>query len=430
MRSRRTTIFATLITIALLITGSALLIAAKQERDTMSSLQPISDSARTEAVSALHQSPTIAGGNRFAFALLSRLAAKTADQSNLFVSPFSIQQAILLTASGAAGETQAGLLHSLKLPTDISTVNTDSQLLGRLLVPATSKTGGADASPDYEWTLANAIWTVHKPGKAFAERCAQFYGADAFPLTGVGPINSWVNEKTHGRISQIISQLPSQAGAVLTNAVYFKGKWVTEFKQSATQNDALFFDTGDTQGRPLPRMNQTTHGVPFYEGKDYQAISLPYRGGMKMVVLLPNKGTEAKTLANELNQEEWQKLQVSLQPSYVHVGLPKFELEYSVSLLPELTAMGLPAHGDFSPMGQGPMFISDILHKTYLKVDEKGTEAAAATAVVMTRAMVMPRREQLHEFIVDRPFICAIVHQETNVILFLGVINSPQAPKS
>lgn len=435
--------------------------------------------APRRTIAGLQKSATIEGSNEFTFRLLARLATKSPAADNLFLSPFSIQQAALLTANGAAGTTQKEILRSLQLPIEIGPVNQDEKSIDHLLAASPYEVGMGYIRPAYQWQRANAIWTRNKPGEAFQKNCQYFYGAEARPFTSVKAINDWSNQKTQGCLPHVLDDVPAQTKVLLTNAVYFKGRWMHEFDGINTQTDTLFYASGDTKGSTLPRMNQEGWDIPFYRGDGYEAVSLPYRGGIRMVVILPDKkiiasdtskrqrsifgskyspfcfvekrpssylpqingvpeelpeviktSTDSPTaneLAAQLTSAQWNQLKAGLKPNRVWVSLPRFQLEYSTSLLDDLIAMGMPVEGDFQPMAKEVDHIDLLVHQTFLRVDEKGTEAAAVTvqgAGSCSASLSCP-----HPFIVDHPFLCVIEHEATGTILFIGVINNPKVAR-
>ncbi|MBC8134549.1 MAG: serpin family protein [Fibrella sp.] len=376
----------------------------------------------------LAKSTVVSGNTAFGIALLQELAPDLKPDENLFLSPYSVSQAVLLAANGSQGEMQAGLLRVLALDTTpLDTINGDSQSLMGLLVPPVRTENGKSA-PAYEWTVANAIWSKIIPKQDYADGCARYYNADALPFIGASGVNLWANEKTRGAVPQIIDDsLPDRVDLLLTNAVYFKGKWVTPFPEHAT-SDEPFYGIGNTS--PKRFMHREDRQMRWQTGDRYEAVSLPYRGGISMIVVLPRSGISAVEFVTELSPAEWQVIQDGFAPKWVALSLPKFEVEYDIELKKTLESLGMPTTGDFSPVAEPfrDTGISDVIHKTFLRVNEEGSEAAAVTAMGIPGAAMEDIKEKPHPFLVNRPFLCAIVHDATGTVLFLGVINDPKVP--
>jgi serpin B len=242
-------------------------------------------------------------------------------------------------------------------------------------------------------------------------------------------INDWVGQKTKGKITDLIPQgmLTPMTRLVLVNAIYFKGRWSTQFKKTSTTN-APFSVTGVRKVQ-APLMN-ITENFNYAEPEGLQVLELPYVGNdVSMVVLLPRENDGLKTLENSLTAPKLYEWLGLLHSQKVNVFLPKFKLTDQFSLVKTLASMGMLApfspQADFSGMDGGhDLFISDVVHKAYVDVNEEGTEAAAATGVGM-HALAVRRPEPVPVFRADHPFIFLIRDTRSGSILFLGRLVDP-----
>jgi serpin B len=269
----------------------------------------------------------------------------------------------------------------------------------------------------------------------FLERNRQFYGAQVTELDFNDPasaavINDWVSQKTSGKIDRIIDQIDRDAILFLINAIYFKGKWTSEFKKEETKEDS--FTLGDGRQKKHPMMSQSGK-YDYLEGKNFQAVSLPYGNRrLSMYIFLPAKATTLAEFQKSLTAENWEKWMEEFDQTPGDIAVPRFRIEYEIELNDALKAMGMGLAFDhdranFSKMVQSDeqVAINRVKHKTFVEVNEEGTEAAAATSVEVTVTSVQVPRERFR-MVVDRPFFCAIRDNETGAVLFMGAINDPQ----
>ena len=241
-------------------------------------------------------------------------------------------------------------------------------------------------------------------------------------------INGWVNQKTNGKIEKIVDDVINPLTMMfLINAIYFKGTWTYEFDESQTQDDT--FTLPDGSKKPCRMMTQESE-FQYFENEAFQAIDLPYGDGdFRMTIFLPRREKNVDSLIAELNQENWNRWINSFSKQELTLQLPKFTLEYEIKLNDVLKALGMeiafsPSQADFTKMYRKEevglnLYISEVKHKTYVEVNEEGTEAAAVTSVEMTlKAAGLLMR-------VDRPFIFAIRENHSGTILFIGKIVEP-----
>jgi serpin B len=353
-----------------------------------------------------------------------RLALTVVEQSpgkNVFLSPLSVFFALAMTEAGAANSTLAAMKKTLALPdVDVGTWFTAVGNLRELLA--------ADVS------IANALWADHQQPLApsFIRICQNVFGAEATSLNFEDPhataqINAWVNEKTEGKIPTIVTQdLVTQAAVILTNAVYFAGRWDQQFSKSATQGEDFHKSDGST--KTVAMMRRSHLKLAYRKGANYEAVALGYRGSeVGFYALLPASGQAPKDVLGSLDVAA---LLRSVQEFDVDLKLPRFNLDYSAGLAEYLRKMGMDVAfrfpgADFTPMGSKLFYISEVVHKTRLEVDEDGTVAAAATAVVMAAGSAMARPREKKTLIFNRPFVVLMANLRTGAILFAGAVEQP-----
>jgi serpin B len=242
-------------------------------------------------------------------------------------------------------------------------------------------------------------------------------------------INSWVSDKTKGKIDKIVSQIDPQSILFLINAIYFKGKWTDQFDKAKTAPDT--FTTGSGQQKPHPLMHQSGN-YNYFEGPNFQAISLPYGAGrVSLYIFLPPRGTSLAEFQKSLTLQNWDAWMGQFSKTKGEIAVPRFKVEYEVGLNEALKALGMgiafdPERANFTGMVQSSQnaFISRVKHKTFCEVNEEGTEAAAATSVEMSVTSIRPPSKPFR-MIVDHPFFCAIRDNKTGTVLFMGSINDP-----
>jgi len=375
----------------------------------------------------------VSGNNAFAFDLYQALRA---EDGNLFYSPYSISLALAMTYAGARGETaqqMADTLHFV-LPQDRlhSAFNSLDIELSRRGEDAKGKDGGG-----FRLNIVNAIWGQkgYHFLATFLDLLAENYGAGLRIQDFVGApeesritINNWVSDQTEGRIRDLIPQgvIDELTRLVLTNAIYFNAAWQYPFDEDLTSDGSFYpLDGGEVT---VPMMRQTEL-LGYAEGDGYQAVELLYDGGeLSMVILLPAPG-QFEAFEGALDAQQVDGIIDRLEQRQVALTMPKFEFESSFGLKEALAEMGMPVafseSADFSGMtGNRDLFIADVIHKAFVSVDEAGTEAAAATAVVMALTSVP---DTPVEVTVDHPFVFLIRDIETDTILFVGRIVNPSA---
>ena len=365
----------------------------------------------------------IEANNHFAFDLLKEVN-RDEGGANVFISPLSASMALGMTLNGAEGTTFEAMQSTLGFE-DLSRaeINTSYRDLIALL-------RGLD--PLVTFDIGNSIWyrlgfPVLEP---FLETTQEYFDAEVAGLNFSDPgaadvINDWVRDATHDKIDQIVdSPIETDIVMFLINAIYFNGTWTYQFDPEATQDTDFHREDGTTA--PIRLMAQKAE-LPYAATDEYVAVDLPYGGGaFAMTVVVPTAGTGIDALIETLDDQRWEALVGGLATTEVDVYLPRFELEYEKTLNDALIALGMglafmPA-ADFSRMTPGGgVWIDQVKQKSFIEVDEEGTEAAAATVVVV----VMSARPALRA---DRPFLFAIRERLSGTLLFVGKLVDPPAP--
>ncbi len=363
----------------------------------------------------------------FAFGLFQNVTSSDYG-NNIVLSPLSAKLALAMAYNGASGETARAMTEVLDL--ESMSLEDANQQLHNLM------TSLEQADENVLLEIADSLWADEgiEFKEDFMQRCRDFYAAEVASLDLQGPeavdrINAWASEKTHEKIDRIVDRIGPDVILILLNAVYFNGKWATPFDPSLTEEGDFRLLDGGTVSVPL--MHRWDE-YPYYEDEDLQAVSLPYGdesdGRMSMYVILPREGRDYGEFLGALNEESWEKWMDAFESREGKLALPRFEVEYEKTLNDALGAMGMgPAfEGGFEGMavgGENEIFISKVLQKTYIDVNEEGTEAAAVTEVEMELTAV-PADEPF-TMTVDRPFFFAIRDNQTGALLFMGSIVDP-----
>jgi serpin B len=384
-------------------------------------------------VSTSEQALLVEGNNAFAFELYQALREQ---EGNLFYSPHSISVALAMTYSGARGETAEQMAATLQFLLEQDRLHPAFNWLDAELASRGEGAEGKDGK-GFRLNIVNAIWGQkdYEFLSDFLDVLAENYGAGLRILDFITEteesrlaINKWVSDQTEGRIKDLIppGAIDALTRLVLTNAIYFNAAWAYPFDEDMTADGPFYLLDGGQVG--VPMMTQT-ESFNYTEGAGYQAVELPYDGGeLSMVILLPVSGN-FEAFEEGLQSQQVCDIISGLQPTLVALTMPKFEFDSEFSLKDTLAGMGMPiafsGAADFSGMtGTLDLHISEVLHKAFVSVDEAGTEAAAATAVIVGESG-MPG--QPVEVTIDHPFIFLIRDIETGAILFVGRVMNPDA---
>jgi serpin B len=345
---------------------------------------------------------------------------------NIVLSPYSIGTAMAMALAGAGNGTETQMAKVLGLDLSRAQINDANAAVLKSLNSAPS-----DA---FQLSLANAVMLTKK-GSAIADSYVALlrdkYAAEVFRDASLATVNGWVKAKTHGKIESILDRLDSQTALILLDAIYFKAQWLTVFNAIATHDAAFHLLAGQAA---VPTMHMRA-SFPLAERPAYRAIRMPYESTrVGMIVVLPDDNLAAVT--QRLDDAEMQSLLAALRQSsrLVDLSLPRFHASFEASLVDPFTAMGMTSPfstrtADFSGMtGKPPaevtLAIDQIMHRAVIDVAEQGTEAAAVTAVTAVGSAIGPQSPET--FNVDRPFLFAIVDEQSGAILFEGRIVDPR----
>jgi serpin B len=371
------------------------------------------------------------GNNNFAINLYQRLRAENKDE-NMFFSPYSISTALAIVFAGAKGDTEKQMAAVLCLPPESALSKDDFHCAFGSIINDLNTRGQKGA---YKLTVANALWGQKGYSflKDFLELIEKNYGGNLNEVDFVGAteaarqtINNWVEEKTNGKIKDLIQQgvLDKLTRLVLTNAIYFKGNWASKFKEENTKD--VPFTLLDGKKIDVPMMNQKGD-FGYMQTETFQALEMPYVDKeLSMFIFLPKESSSLSELEKDFTEDNLSNWLKRFGEQEVTVFVPKFKMTDEFGLADTLKSMGMTdafGDADFSGMtGKKELFISAVVHKAYIDVNEEGTEAAAATAVVMKLTAVA---EPL-VFLADRPFLFLIRDNATESILFLGRVTNPK----
>lgn len=367
--------------------------------------------------------------NQFGLELFQKITAEAGVNDNTMISPLSISLALSMTYNGAAGQTKSDMEKTMKL---YGLTTEQINKAHKALVEALKS-----ADPEVTLKIANAIYYNHllKVREEFVTVNQHYYDAEVTSLNFssvdvLGIINGWVSEKTEGKIPTILEQIDADLVMVLLNAIYFNGKWKSKFGDKDTHS--LPFRFGDGSTREVATMSQET-ALEYTSNDLFSAVHLPYgEGQYQMTILLPNGGKSTADVIDETDNEKWNDWMKDFRmENKVVVKMPRFKFAWEMTLNGILSAMGMasaftPYVADFSGISNArDLYIGFVIHKTYVDVNENGTEAAAVTAVgVYTTSMPVDPPEKIY-FTVDRPFLFAITEKTTGTILFMGEMNAP-----
>jgi serpin B len=380
--------------------------------------------------------PLVEGNNRFAWSLYDAL---NEAPGNVFVSPASVSEAFALLYPGAAGDTatqMAGVFGFDSVPAEA--------FAGTQYTLNSAVTADTDTA---ELTVANAVWlregsALQAPYRQAVEDIMKAKVAlvdFTRPVAAAKLINDWVEDHTNTHIKDLIPAdaiSPDLTELILTNAVWFKADWQSPFKAEATFDGAFYAPDGEITAK---LMSQTLKHARYLSRDGYAALDLDYAGDdYALTVILPDAQDGLAGVTSQMDPATFTALLSDMDGAAeqrVHVVLPKVKIEANYELNDAMMALGLSdafsSDADFSGLiegaGPGDLAISKVLHKTFLEIDEKGTEAAAATAIMMERAMIMQPTEDPVEFRADHPFLLALRHKPTGMVMFMGRVEAPPA---
>jgi len=374
----------------------------------------------------------VSAGNSFGLKLFREVVSQEEPDTNIFISPLSVSVALGMAYNGAAGQTREEIQEVIELAgLSVAEVNQAYKSLIYLLT---------HLDPKVIFEIANSVW--YRQGLPVEEEFlslnrdyfnAEVYEADFNNPATVDLINGWVDDKTHGKIDEIVKELDPMLMMILINAIYFKGDWTYQFDKDLTVDDRFRLIDGSLADC---KMMVQADSFLYYENDRFKAIDLPYGDGQfSMTIFLPKLNdiaTDADNLIASMTEDNYRTWLGAMETREADVYLPKFTVEYEILLNKVLQALGMKkafvsGAADFSNIVKViDLFISRVVHKTYVKVDEEGTEAAAVTAIFFETSSMPPGRVEMR---VDRPFVFVIREHKSETILFTGRIVDPGIPE-
>jgi serpin B len=401
------------------ITAGFAFSCSKEKTDTITSFTPVNLSA--------DQKQLVVQSNAFGFEFFKKVNEISGSNTNMMVSPLSVSMALGMARNGAAGTTLDAMNSTLGFAgmSDEQVNESYQHIIGTF----------TSLDPKVKMQIANSTWYRNgfEVEPAFISANRQYFNSEVTALdfadpASVNTINGWVSDKTNKLIPTILDQIPADAVMYLVNAVYFKGQWKYQFETANTAQKPFTLPNGTVV--QAPSMNQ--HAIfQYFKGAGFEAIELPYnQGNFVMSVLLPDAGKSVGDIIPLLSQENWNTWSKQFADRDIQLQLPKFKYAYEEKQMkPILSSMGMGVafdadQADFTRINpEGGLYISRVLHKSYIATDEEGTEAAAVTAVEIGVTSAGP--DQVYHFTVNRPFIYFIQEKSTGTILFIGTVMNP-----
>lgn len=419
LRSKRGKVLTVLIGLTLILSGCGPTATAPAALDLMEGVVP-----REPAVQTAEQDQAVLESlNNFTWKLMQTLPE---DQENKMISPVSVYLALAMTLNGADGETRTAMLEALSA-SDLSPeiINT---FAGNYLKAISAE------SEAFTLSIANSIWLREgfEADQDFLQKNADYFGAAVRSLDFDNPdapkaINSWVSEATRETIDQIVDEIDPAVVMYLINAIYFKADWQSQFSPENTFPQPFETPEGSKETDFMHKLMS----LEVVENDLGKGVLMPYvNPRMAMLAILPEAGMSPEAWIQAMDPDKFKALMETAASKSVDLAFPKFETRYEDSLLDELELLGMgnafvPGEADFSlmqPSRAKDLFISAVQHKTFIRADEKGTEASAVTSVEASLTS-MPMFDEAISF--DRPFVYAILDTETATPLFIGVLNDP-----
>jgi serine protease inhibitor len=384
----------------------------------------------SDELAALIDKNLIDSNTLFGFNILKELILEDRDQ-NVFISPLSILLALAMTYNGAAGDTKLAMSDALEFDAfELEELNSEFNGLLESI---------KNADSDIDLSIANSIWYMEgrEVKEDFIERNIKYFDSEIIEIDFYAPgsidkINGWIEKETRGKIDKMISEIdiPEELVMYLINAIYFKGNWSSQFDETYTSEGEFYPGGGSTV--KVPMMSQQ-ESFGYYKGDNFSGIRLPYgQEKITMYVILPDEGVEVDEVIESMSEKRWNEIRSSFSANQISLVMPKYKVEYGIKLLNNVLAglgMGIafePGVADFTGIfncDPGEQWISRVLHKAVIEVNEKGSEAAAATVVEIVES-AMPV-EEIIEFVVNRPFFFVIADDRSGSILFMGKIVKP-----
>jgi serpin B len=373
----------------------------------------------TSSINAQSYRNTVRGNSEFAFELYKKIYK---EDKNIFISPYSISSALAMVFAGSKNETENQIRNVLRFESPQLNCHSGFSAINNKLA-----TSGNDTL--LKLSIANALWNkkgfILKP--AFTDQIKKYYGASLYLLASAAAVNEWADRNTSGKIKKIVTEKDiANSALLLTNAIYFKGQWSKMFKEKDTKKDS--FQTSLNSKSAADFMFQY-NSLPYFEDELNQLVELPYHGdSLSMLIVLPKNNSSLSQLVEILDFKWYNYYLTNLVSNQVMLYLPKFTFNSSFELSNVLSDLGMtdafdPKKADFSSMSDSKeIYIDKIIHKSVIEVNEKGSEAAAVTAVSISVTSALTNDLV---FKANRPFLFLIRDKRTESVLFMGTLINP-----
>jgi len=363
--------------------------------------------------------------NEFSFDIFKLIVEGESEAENIMISPLSISYALSMTLNGAAGDTREAMMEALKY-TDITLeeINNAYKSLSKKITQIDKRV---------IMNIANSVWVEDRlvVKEAFIDALVEYFNAEGHQFNINDPnivdeINAWISDNTNGKIEDMIDDIPDDVVMLLINAIYFNGKWRCQFDKSETKTENFTISNGSDVDVDMMHIEST---YKLKSTEDIVFVELPYgQGNFVMDVILPAEGKTASDILPLFTGSNWDAWTSYLATSEVEIYMPRFKYEYKIELRDVLTSMGMglafSGAADFSNISDQSLAISRVLHQTFIDNKEEGTEAAAATVVMIELTSVPPGPRIIR---LDRPFYYIIRETTTDTIIFMGLTGNPAA---
>jgi serine protease inhibitor len=403
--------------LSLILTVVILTASCKKQSEEPLAIEPVPIQLSAQ------QAELVDSGNSFAFDIFRNVAEAEQEGKNLMISPLSISVALSMTLNGAVGTTREAILEALRNKgMTADDVNKAYKYLTEALLSVDKRV---------LISIANSVWTEQnfQAKKQFTDILTEYYKAEAriFDVTDPGvpdDVNAWIEDKTNGLIKDMLDQLDPDAVMLLINAIYFKGKWNSQFDAANTVSEPFYKAGGGTSSVSMMKQKNKFR---VFSGTDFIMAEFPYgQGNYVMDVILPSDVNGLNNIIRDLNDESFRQMTEGLYENEVELSFPRFKYGYKKELKDILSMMGMgiafSGAADFSGIADARLEISRVLHQAFIETNEEGTEAAAAT-IVEIRLTSMPSGPMVLRL--DRPFMYVIRETTTNAILFMGRVSDP-----
>ena len=345
---------------------------------------------------------------------------KEYNKANTVISPLSIHLALDMLYNGAEGKTEKEMKKTLSYPSNMAKKNISEQSKAIM--------DNLKSTDSMALEIANSLWVKKnvKIKQSFIDNCKKYFYAEVKNNTNPSLINKWVSDKTHQKINKIVPD-GSQIDTALINAIYFNATWVDKFDKNYTNDQ----DFTNVKGKKIKvSMMFKSEYMRYYENDKYQVVRLPYKGNkMSMYVFLPSENSSIDSFVKDFSQDEFLNTSNNVKRTKVNLHLPKFKTECSFEISKTVKELGMKSafngKADFKGISDD-FFVSEIIHKTYIDVNESGTEAAAVTAIIRATGCAPGAQEIIKNMYVNRPFFFVLSDDVSNIPVFMGVITEPK----